>query len=63
MPVGMMAVAKDRWMTVSPREDATELLVGMVAVPKFGQKNALPRDNLFPDGAARFPCARKHTPL
>ena len=34
--VGMMAVAKDRWMTVSPREDATEMLVGKVAVPKTG---------------------------
>ena len=34
--VGMMAVAKDRWMTVSPRGDATEMLVGKVAVPKTG---------------------------
>ena len=44
-------------------EDATEAFVGNVAVPKPGQKNALPRDNLYLDGAARFPCARKHTPL
>ena len=29
----------------SPREDATEVLVGMVAVPKTGQKNALPRED------------------
>ena len=28
------AVPKGRWMTVSPREDATELLVGRVPVPK-----------------------------
>ena len=48
-----------QWLPV----DATEMLVGMVAVPKDDQKNALPRDNLYPDGAARFPCARKHTPL
>ena len=26
-------------------EDATEVLVGMVAVPKTGQKNALPRED------------------
>ena len=34
MPVGMMGVAKDRWMTVSPHEDAPEVPVGGVAVPK-----------------------------
>ena len=27
------------------REDATEVSVGRVAVPKTGQKNALPREN------------------
>ena len=32
--VGMMAVAKDRWMTVSPRRDGTGVPVGRVAVPK-----------------------------
>ena len=30
-------------MNVSPREDATEVLVEGVTVPKTGQKNALPR--------------------
>ena len=45
------------------REDATEASVGGVAVPKPGQKNALPRDNLYPMGPARFPCVREHTPL
>ena len=47
----------------SPREDATEVLVGMVAVPKTGQKNALPRDNLNSMGTAHFPCAWEHRPL
>ena len=37
-------------MTVSPRGDATEVPVGMVTVPKTGQKNALPRENLYPMG-------------
>ncbi|MDY5042404.1 MAG: hypothetical protein SPF15_00145, partial [Candidatus Cryptobacteroides sp.] len=36
------------------REDATEVPVGREAVPKTGQKNALPRDNLYPMGPA-FP--------
>ena len=31
----------------SPREDATEVLVGMVVVPKTGQKNASPRGDGF----------------
>ena len=30
-------------MTVSPRRDGTGVPVGWFAVPKFGQKNALPR--------------------
>ena len=34
--VGMMVVAKDRWMTVSPCRDASGIPVGMVAVPKTG---------------------------
>ena len=36
---------------------------GLLSVPKTGQKNALARDNLYPDGPALFPCAREHTPL
>ena len=47
----------------SLREDVTEVPVGRVAVPKTGQKNASARDNLYPMGSFRFPCARKHTPL
>ncbi len=47
----------------SPREDATEIPVDRGAVPKTGQKNASPRDDLYPDSPARFPCARNHTPL
>ena len=47
----------------SPRNPASELSVAGGAVPKTGQKNALPRDNLYPDGAARFPCAWEHMPL
>ena len=43
------------------REDATEVLVGMVAVPKTVQKNASPRDNLNSMGTACFPCAREHS--
>ena len=38
-------------------EDGTEAPVGRVAVPKSGQKNALPRDNLYPMGSFRFPCS------
>ncbi|MDD7135300.1 MAG: hypothetical protein PUH82_02905 [Bacteroidales bacterium] len=45
------------------REDATEASVGGVAVPKTVQKPPLPRDNLYPMCASRFPCARDHTPL
>ena len=63
MPVGMMGVAKDRWMTVSPHGDAPEVPVGRVAVPKTGQKNTSPRDNLYLMGPVRFPCAREHMPL
>ena len=37
--------------------------MGKVAVPKTGQKTALPHDNLYPMGHARFPCAREHMPL
>ena len=47
----------------SPRNPASELSVAGGAVPKTGQKNALPRDNLYPMGPAHFPCARDHTPL
>ena len=39
-------------MTPSPRRDASGVPVGRVAVPKTGQKNALPRDNLYPMGPA-----------
>ncbi|MDY5043871.1 MAG: hypothetical protein SPF15_07730 [Candidatus Cryptobacteroides sp.] len=35
----------DRSAGRSPRGDATEMLVGRVAVPKTGQKNASPREN------------------
>ena len=45
------------------REDATEASVGGVAVPKPGQKTALPRDNLNPMGPASFPCAQDQSPL
>ena len=45
------------------REDATEASVGLLSVPKTGQKTALPRDNLYPMGPAHFPCAREHTPF
>ena len=41
--VGMMVVAKDRWMTVSPRRDGTAVPVGWFAVPKTGQKPPSPR--------------------
>ncbi|MDY5043714.1 MAG: hypothetical protein SPF15_06920 [Candidatus Cryptobacteroides sp.] len=34
IPVGMVAVPKIRYKTVSPRGDATEVPVGRVAVPK-----------------------------
>ena len=50
-------------MSPSPREDATEVPVEGVAVPKTGLKNALLRDNLYMMGAACFPCAREHTPV
>ena len=74
MPVGRVAVPKtgksigtlpflDRSAGHSPREDGPEVLVGKVAVPKTGQKDAWARDNLYPDGTALFPCARKHTSL
>ena len=43
------------------REDATEVLVGMVVVPKTGQKTASPRDNLNSMGTTCFPCAREHS--
>ena len=42
---------------------APEAPVGRAAVPKTGQKPASPRDNLYPMGSARFPCAREHMPL
>ena len=32
--------------------------MGRVAVPNTDLKNALPRDNLYPMGTARVPCAR-----
>ena len=47
----------------SPRNPASELSVAGGAVPKTGQKPSSPRDNLYPMGPARFPCARDHTPL
>ena len=43
------------------REDSSETSVGRVAVPKTGQKNASPRDNLNSMGTACFPCAREHS--
>ena len=46
-----------------PHGDGSGEPVGRGAVPKSGQKNALARDNLYPDGTALFPCAREHTPL
>ena len=48
-------------MSPSPRDDATEVPVEGVVVPKTGLKNALLRDNLYMMGAACFPCAREHT--
>ncbi|MDD6829549.1 MAG: hypothetical protein PUD74_07200 [Bacteroidales bacterium] len=47
----------------SPREDATEVPVGRVPVPKTVQKPPSPRDNLYRMGTARFPCEWEHTPL
>ena len=44
------------------REDATEASVGGVPVPKTGQKNALPRDNLYPT-ARSLPVCAEHRPL
>ena len=35
----------DRSAGRSPRGDATEVPVGLLSVPKTGQKNALPREN------------------
>ena len=49
--------ANSQWL----REDAPEAPVGMVAVSKTGQKNALPRDNLNSMGTTCFPCAREHS--
>ena len=43
--VGMVAVAKGRWMTVSPRRDGTGVPVGWVAVPKPVQKPSSPRED------------------
>ena len=48
-------------MSPSARDDATEVPVEGVAVPKTGLKNVLLRDNLYMMGAACFPCAREHT--
>ena len=48
-------------MSPSSRDDATEVPVEGVAVPKTGLKNALLRDNLYMMGAACFPYAREHT--
>ena len=48
-------------MSPSSRDDATEVPVEGVAVPKTGLKNALPRDNLNTMGTARVQCALEHT--
>ncbi|MCI6526953.1 MAG: hypothetical protein PUC56_02235 [Bacteroidales bacterium] len=47
-------------MTPSPREDATEVSVGMVAVPKDDQKNTLPRGDAteVPVGRVAVPKTR-----
>ena len=46
----MGAVPKTGQQPSSPCGDATGVPVGMVPVPKTGQKSALPRDNLYPMG-------------
>ena len=61
--MGGVAVPKTVQKPPLPREDAPGVPVGLLSVPKTGQKDALARDNLYPDGPALFPCARKHTPL
>ena len=53
---------KTREITPSPRGDATEMVVGGGVVPKTGQKNALPRDNLYPT-ARSLPVCAEHRPL
>ena len=50
-------------MTPSPRRDASGIPVGKVAVPKTGQKNALPRDNLYPTARPLPVCAGSHATL
>ena len=68
--VGRVAVAKGRWMTVSPRRNATGVPVGMVLVPKTCQNTPsfpvflpaslpprppiLPRDFVFWRGGRRL---------
>ena len=51
-------------MSPSPRDDATEVPVEGVAVPKAGLKNALLRDNLYPMGppASRVRGSIRRTP-
>ena len=45
-------------MSPSPRDPASELSVAGGAVPKTGQKNTSPRDNLYLMCPACFQCAR-----
>ena len=48
---------------VLPRIDAPAVLMSKVAVPKTGQKNALPRDNLYPTARPLPVCSETHASL
>ena len=63
VPVGKVAVPKTGQKTPSTPRDASGAPVGLLSVPTTGQKDGWARDNLYPDGPARFPCSREHTPL
>ena len=53
--VGRAAVAKGRWMTVSPRRNATGVPVGMVLVPKTCRKTPSARPSFPVFLPASFP--------
>ena len=50
-------------MTPSPRGDGSEMVVEVGSVPKTGQKNAYPRDNLYPTARSLPVCAGAHASL